>query len=441
MRVPFNIMVNVSPFQGCRYNKEKIEIKKVISPPYDVIDTKFQEELYKKSDYNIVRIILGKDEEGDNEQKNKYTRAADYFNLWLERGYLKQNEKPCFYVYSQEFEINGEKKERTGFVTRVELEEFGKNILPHEFTLKGPKIDRRLLLEKAKANFGQIFSIYIDQEKRIDFILDEEKKKPPEFDVTDEEGIRHRIWVISDEGKIKEIRETMKDKKIFIADGHHRYETSFEYSKDHPDNEKAKHIMMTLVNMKNEGLVILPTHRLVKALEGFDKEHLIDLMKTNFNIQIFEFDETNEKKKREEMFKKMKENSEEHSFGMFLGDNKYLVLTLKNEEAMERKVKDRSKPWKKLDVSVLHMLILDDLLDIDTTNPEKQHHVEYVKDTKDAVDECLSKVKNRKCQIAFFMNPTKIEDVEEVAKNGERMPQKSTFFYPKVYTGFVMYKF
>ena len=168
-------MVNILPFRGYRYDKEKVDIGKVVSPPYDVINPKFQEELYRRSDYNIVRIILGKDEGEDNGSENKYTRAYGFFESWIESGYLKPDGKLCIYVYSQEFEVSGEKKERTGFVAVVELEEFGKNILPHEFTLKGPKIGRRLLLEKTKANFGQIFSIYLDQEKRIDSILGKEK--------------------------------------------------------------------------------------------------------------------------------------------------------------------------------------------------------------------------------------------------------------------------
>ncbi|UCC91678.1 MAG: DUF1015 family protein, partial [Candidatus Aenigmatarchaeota archaeon] len=173
----------------------------------------------------------------------------------------------------------------------------------------------------------------------------------------------------------------------------------------------------------------------------FDGNQLIDLLKTNFDIEVLEFDETNEKENREEMFKRIKEKREKHSFGMYSGDNKYFVFTLKDEGVMDEKAKDRSKPWKRLDVSMLHILVLEDILGIDTTKPEKQHHVEYVKDTKNAVDECITRVKNGECQIAFFMNPTRIEEVEEVAENGERMPQKSTFFYPKVYTGFVIYRF
>lgn len=434
-------MVNIRPFKGCRYDKSKVNIKDVVSPPYDVINPKFQEQLYRRSDYNIVRIILGKDDTEDNEDKNKYTRAAYFFRKWIDEGYMKEDESPCIYVYSQEFDVNGEKKERTGFVATVELEEFGKNILPHEFTLKGPKVGRRLLLEKTGANFGQIFSIYLDQEKKIDSMLESEKRNPPEFDMKDEEGIRHRLWVIDDDDTIRNISREMKDKKIFIADGHHRYETSLEYSRDHPENEKTKYIMMTLVNMKNEGLVVLPTHRLVGGLDEFDKEQLIERMKENFHVDVLEFDQRTEKARREEMFSRMRKNQGRHSFGMYLGGSRYFVFSLISEEAMEKRVKDRSGPWKKLDVSILHILVLEDLLEIDTTKPEKQKHVEYVKDTKDAVEECISKVKSGECQIAFFTNPTKIEEVEKVAEKGERMPQKSTFFYPKVYTGFVIYRF
>lgn len=433
-------MVNIRPFPGCRYNKEKVDIKDVVSPPYDVINPKFQDELYARSDYNIVRIILGKEQEGDNDE-NKYTRAADFFRSWLEGGYMKQDDKPSIYVYSQEFDVAGDKKERTGFVANVELEEFGKNILPHEFTLKGPKVGRRLLLEKAKANFGQIFSLYLDQEKKIDSILEKAKESPPEYDMKDEDGIRHRMWIVDDEEIIKAVKERMKNRKIFIADGHHRYETSLEYSKDHPENDNTKYIMMTLVNMKNEGLVILPTHRLVKGLESFDRKQLIDRLKEKFDIETLEFNDKNEREKRKEMFTKMCENEGKHAFGIYAGGDRYYFFTLKDENSMEERVEDRSKPWKRLDVSILHILVLEDLFGIDTTKPEKQHHVEYIKDTKDAVSECLDKVKKGESQISFFMNSTKIEEVEEVAEMGDRMPQKSTFFYPKVYTGFVVYRF
>ena len=431
-------MVNVKPFQGYRYNTEKVKMGDVFSPPYDVINSWMQEELYKKSDYNIVRIILGKDENGDNDTENKYTRAAAFFTSWINSGYLKQDEKPHIYVYSQEFLVAGEKRERTGFISTIELEELGKNILPHEFTLKGPKIGRKILLEKTEANFGQIFSIYFDPKMVVESILEKEKENTPEFDVVNGENIRHRLWVIKDEGDIRKITKSMHNQKIFIADGHHRYETSLEYSKEHPENEKAKYIMMTLVNMMNKGLVIFPTHRLVKGI-SIDAAQLTEGLKHNFNIETFESVKDNGAEARKKMFDEMKKNESKHAFGLYLGGNMYFVLTLMDEKFMDEKAKDHAEPWRRLDVSILHTLILDGLLGIDTNKAEKQHYIEYMKDTKDAVDECVDKVKSGACKAVFFMNPTKIEEVVNVAESGERMPQKSTFFYPKVYTGLVMY--
>jgi len=433
-------MVNIKPFQGYRYNTEKVRMENAFSPPYDVINPAMQEELYKKSAYNIVRIILGKDEKDDNETENKYTRAASFFRSWLKSGHIKQDDKPHMYVYSQEFLVGGKKMERTGLITTTELEALGKNILPHEFTLSGPKVGRKILLEKTEANFGQIFSIYLDKKMVVESILENEKNKAAEFDVADFEGIRHKLWIIKDETAIKKIIEIMRDKKIFIADGHHRYETSLEYSKEHPDNEKAKYIMMTLVNIMNKGLVILPTHRLVKDI-SVDAAKLIDGLKRNFSIEIFESGKDNGKEAREKMFKGMKTNESKHAFGMYLGGNRYSVLTLTDEKVMDQKAKGHAKPWRRLDVSILHTLILDGLLGIDTNKPEKQQYIEYMKDTKDAVDECVEKVKSCACKVVFFMNPTKIDEVVDVAESGERMPQKSTFFYPKVYTGLVMYRF
>lgn len=429
-------MVEIAPFRGYRYNTEKVDLAKVVTPPYDVISPEMQEKFYERSEYNIARIIKGKVFEDDDENNNQYTRARDYFQRWIDEGILVQDDEEAIYIYSQEFEIAGNKRERTGFIALIKLEEFGKGVRPHEFTLSGPKADRLNLLRATKAHFGQIFSLYSDPERRIDRVL-ERFKNTPLVDIKDDEGIRHRLWKITDSNAIGMIRSEMAEKPLFIADGHHRYETALNYSKE---NEKARYCMMTFVNMQNEGLVILPTHRIIKNLEDFRVKKLEEGLRENFDIETFEFAEGNEVEMRETMLSLLRKRYLEgkHAFGMYCSNNKYYLLTLKSNELINRI--PGPKALRKLDVTILHTLILEQLLGIDKARLEKGLNVEYIKDIGDAIEEGIRKVDSRSHQIIFFMNPTKVEEVQAVADRGGRMPQKSTFFYPKVYTGFVIYR-
>lgn len=447
-------MVEIIPFKGYRYNENKVEeFEKVISPPYDVIKPKLQNELYEKSPYNIVRIIKGKKFDGDDEKNNKYTRARDFLKKWIDEEILKKDEKEAIYVYSQKFKINGKENERTGFIALLKLEEFCKGILKgkkdcsgvhqHEETLPKDIEDRLNLLRATRANFGQIFSIYSDSTKAIDDILENTKKNNPLMSVRDDEGVLHRLWALNNNDLIKKIINEMRDKKIIIADGHHRYKTALQYSKE---NKNAKYRMMTFVNLQDKGLVILPTHRLIRNIENFNKEELLKNLKNNFEIETLNFNSKKELEKRKTMFNSMKEKFEEgkNAFGMYCKTNKYYVLTLKNESLIENK-EHHSTAWKKLDVTILHKLILEKLLGIDKEKLAKESvqsisNVEYIKGIGNAVSESIRKVNEENYQIVFFMNPTKIEEVEKIAGNHETMPQKSTFFYPKVYTGFVIYK-
>jgi uncharacterized protein (DUF1015 family) len=447
-------MVKIAPFQGYRYSRDRVTgFNFVVAPPYDVINTELQGKLHSASEYNVAHIIKGKKFGDDSENSNEYTRAHGKLEEWIELGVLKKEAAPAIYVLAQDFEVEGKKMTRAGFVALVELEEMCAKtdvedtcmgVHQHEETLPKDIEDRLNLLAKTRANFGLIFSIYTDDERIIDGILEEEMGKPALMEVADDDGITHRLWAITDENSISCIQKVMDDRYIIIADGHHRYKTALRYSREHPENKSARYRMLAFVNTMNPGLVILPTHRLVQGVEGFDCEKLIEGLSEDFTPERFEFPSGNDSEAREAMLNKMKDHFDtgKHAIGLYCNDGSYYSLVLKNESRMDA-IQDHSDAWKRLDVTILHKMILEDMLGIDPKKVasgtiEGGSYVEYIKAVGDAVQKSVDKVNNNGYQAVFFMNPTRVEEVEDVATNHETMPQKSTFFYPKVYTGFVI---
>lgn len=437
-----NIMVNIRPFSGYRYNEKKLDISKVVLPPYELANEEFKENFLKMSPFNVINIYLGKSgSEAKDPNCKRYAHSAEMFRKWIRDGYLLKDEGPCLYVYSQEFELGGRKMERTGFVSLVELEKLGKNIFPHEETLQDTLVNRRLLIEKTRANFGLIFSLYSDPQKRIEILLESAKQKPPvsEF-FTGYEGVRHRLWIMRDKTTINKIADAMRNKKLLIADGHHRYKICLGYSKANPDDEKARYTSMMLVNAHNDGLAILPTHRLVKGIRNFSKEKLIERMGLYFAMEAFDFKTKDEDTRIKELMQRLGARDGRH-FGMYLGEEKYHILRLKDEKAMEQEAKEFSRQWRRFDMNIIHVLILKKILGVDTMKACDQCHMEYVKDFHDNAKRCISKVRSGECQVAFFANPAKVEQVKEISENGEMIPPKSTCFYPKVYCGVVIHRF
>ena len=423
-----------------------------MSPPYDVISSELQKKLHEASEYNIAHLIKGKKSSNDSEEDNEFTRARKMLDEWVEKGVLVKEEKPAIYVLAQDFEVEGNRMTRAGFVALVKLEDMCAltdtegmctGVHQHEETLPKDIEDRLKLLSNTQANFGLIFSIYTDPERVIDGIIEETMKENPLMEVSDEDGITHRLWAIAEDGAISRIRDAMNDKYIIIADGHHRYKTALRYSKEHPENASAGYRMLAFVNTMNPGLVILPTHRLVQGIEGFDCAKLINELSEDFAVERFEYS-GDDGDARKAMFGAMKDHFEagKHALGMYCNDGKYYSLVLENEHRMDA-IPDHSDAWKHLDVTILHKMILEDRLGIDPNKVasgtiEGGSFVEYIKAVGDAVQKSVDKVNKMGYQAVFFMNPTKVEEVEAVATNHETMPQKSTFFYPKVYTGFVI---
>jgi uncharacterized protein (DUF1015 family) len=434
-------IMEIKAFEGLRFGSNVVgDAGKCIAPPYDVIDSDGREKLYKQSDYNIVRIIKGKIFPDDSESDNQYSRAGETLDGWVGSGALVKDKEEAIYAYVQNFDAGAEHFQRSGFIALGKLKEFGEGVQPHEKTLDGPKADRLKLMQATNAQFGQIFMLYGDPEKIADEIINKSINENPLIDFVDDDKVRHRLFAIKDQSEIKAIAEMMAKKEPIIADGHHRYETALNYCKL-SGNDKAKYRMMTFVNMKNEGLVILPTHRLVSGLDEFDMQTLLGKIKTNFDITKISFEGDGEKKRaKNEMFKQMKNGFDEktNSFGIYAANGAFYEITLKDAGVMDSECGEMSDAAKKLDVNILHKLILEKVLGIGDKQLAGESNIKYIKDVGDAVEKSIGKVDTQKSQAVFFMNPTHIQQVEDIAAAGEKMPQKSTFFHPKIYTGLVI---
>ena len=442
-RVYKRIMMEIKPFKAVRFDAKHVgDVSACVSPPYDVINDKQQNQLYEKSDYNIVRIILGKKEASDDEDNNQYTRAAGYLKKWLAEGALKQDSQEAIYGYVQDFQAGGKAYRRFSFIALAKLEQFGDIVRPHEKTMDAPIVDRLNLNRATGAKFGLVFMLYEDKKQVAETVIEKAMKQQPQIDFTDEQGVRHQLFSITGEEDTKAIAEMMQDKKCVIADGHHRYTTALKYKQEN-DNPAAAFQMLAFSNTAHEGLVVLATHRLVDNLPDFDFEKFLGELKSDFEITEFHFDSEKDKADaKEKMLLQMKKEHRQgrNGFGIYGGNGNFYVAALKDRSAMDSVAAQMSEAWLSLDVSVLHKLILEKLLKIGEKELASKSNLEYVKDTQGAVDYSIAKVDSGEKQAAFFTNPERIEQIHKVADAGEVMPQKSTYFYPKVFTGLTINK-
>ncbi|MBI5101944.1 MAG: DUF1015 domain-containing protein [Nitrospirae bacterium] len=414
-------MAEVRPFKGVQYNIPKISQTsggELLAPPYDIITPEYKEKLYEKSPYNIVRIDFGKEFPGDDDRENRYTRARSFMDDWLREQVLVGSPEPCFYSYEVSYTIDGSEKRLRGFLGLVRLEELGKgNIHPHECTHSKPKKDRLDIMRYCEANISPIFSLYNSPEKKTSGVLSAVNRGRPYIEAPDPDGSVHRIWRIDGKDEIATMEKELKDKAVFIADGHHRYETALEYqremrTKEGPSSEPRPYdyVLMFLANMSDEGLTILPTHRLVRDIP----EDALDKLASDFEVS--------EIKGCCEIADVI--SGRRDVFGLYMGGNVWYKLSYKGDG-----VPGMEPALKYLDVTVLHELIFKKLLGISD--------IAYEMD----VDRCLQLVKDNEYRAAFFLNPTQVIDVENVALSSLRMPPKSTYFYPKLMTGMVLYIF
>ena len=438
------IKMQIKPFKAYRFDSAVVgDASDCIAPPYDVISDRQQEQLYEKSEFNIVRIIKGKTTASDNTQENQYTRAADYLESWISEGALKQDPADAIYAYVQDFEIAGQNFQRYSFIALARLEEFGKIVKPHEQILEKPMIDRLNLKKATSADLGLVFMLYEDQEKIADNIITKAAEQEPVIDFVDEQDVRHRLFMISDEQDIEKITSMMSDKSCIIADGHHRYTTGLTYSKE-CDNPAAKYQMLAFANTDQDGLIVLATHRIVGNLENFDFPKLIENLKEKFQVTEHKFAEPQNKcLAKQKMLEQMKaeHENEKSAFGIYGGNNAFYVALLKDKNAIDKAAPEMSRAWRTLDLAVLHKLILEELLGINRELLTKGENLQYVKDTPNAIDDSIAQVDAGIKQAAFFTNAVTIKQLKMVTDTGERMPQKATYFFPKLYSGLTIHKF
>ena len=422
-------MAEIRPFKALRFDTEKAgAIEELVCPPYDIISEEQRQEYLYRNQNNIIRLELPKGDE-------PYKTAGEVLKKWLDSGVLKKDSEDAVYIYEEEFSINGIHAKFKGCIVRVKIEEFSKGVvLPHEETLSKAKEDRFNLMKATNCNFSQIYSLYMDSEHKIINRLDKLSECKPEIELTDGDEVTHRLWIVTDKDEINAICGDFADKKLYIADGHHRYETALNYRNYCRENGIGDggedYVMMMLVDMEHDGLVVLPTHRLVRDLESFDKEKILNDCKEYFDVSE-ESDVSNAESKLKELYDEGKK-----AFAFYSGDKGYNLLVLKDEKVIEKLLPNKSRATQGLDVTVLHTLVLEKIFGIDAENMAKQINLTYTR----LFDEAIESVDTGKAQCAFILNPTRVTEIRDVAAAGEKMPQKSTYFYPKLITGLVMNK-
>jgi uncharacterized protein (DUF1015 family) len=438
-------MANIYPFRAWRYNSGTVRLDAVVTQPYDKISPAMQQAYYQSSPYNLVRIILGLPELFDAERgESVYSRAARDFHSWQEQGVLVQEKTACVFAYAQRFQVPGSiaVKERRGFIALGKLHDYADGVVfRHEQTLAKPKSDRLNLLKATRAHFGQIFMLYSDPAGSVENIL-YDGNGPADAEVTDEYGVVHRVWRVSDPAVIRLLVSAMADKKLIIADGHHRYETALAYSKanghaadpraessvnqlPHPAFPEAA-VMMTFVNMDADGLVILPTHRVVHSLPGFDPGAFARAAEEFFTITALPSVEATA---HMDTLRAQKGTA-------FIAVTRNGTLLLRSKpEPVASALAGLPERQRSLDLSQLHSIALERLLGLDVEKVREQTNIRYLRDASEAVDQ----VRRGEANVAFLTNPVTLEQLKEVAFAGEVMPQKSTDFYPKLLSGLAIY--
>ena len=446
-------MANILPFAALRYNTTKLRLEDVLTQPYDKITPSMQSGYYAASPYNLIRVELGKLEPDDNQKKNVYTRAAGYLQDWRRQGILTRDPEPSIYAYLQRFAlpgVPGRKLERRGFIALCQLKDYSEGVVfRHELTLSKPKADRMDLLRATRTHTGHIFMLYSDSngsvEKPVWRFAD---RNPPTSTMTDEYGVEHSLWRISDPAIVLTMRDQMQEKKLIIADGHHRYETALMYRNQRRTDHMAslecnvprtgqiaydysapyENLMMTFVNMDSDGLLILPTHRVVFGLPNFHEEKLLQGA-----AEFFEIVTLSASTSPETLVAQLKDVGKQTSvITVITSASTYLFRHRK--QAVEDYLKDYLPQQRGLDVLQLHKILLEKVLGISEEDIRNQVHLNYLR----GADEAVARVREG-ANAAFLMNPVRMDQLRDVAFAGEVMPQKSTDFYPKLLSGLTIY--
>jgi uncharacterized protein (DUF1015 family) len=430
-------MPTVAPLRGLRYDPKHVgALSQVIAPPYDVIDAALQTKLYERHPANVIRIELNREEPGDSETANKYTRAAKFLKEWRDQGVVMQEPAAALYVYHQEFEVEGQKHVRRGVMARVRLERFGTgNIHPHEETMSGPKQDRLLLTRACKANLSQVFGLYPDPQGEVQALLDKAVAGQPPLEATDHLGVKSWMWPLVDEAVAAKVAGLMGPKPVFIADGHHRYETACNYRDEVaaanggslPPDHPANFVLMMLVGMSDPGLVVLPTHRLFVEPAVATAADLKAKLGECFTTEAAGKGPA----AADSVWETIETEDEQGTLGLYTaGDQTWTLarITPAGRARMDQVAADHGPAWRNLGVSILHRLVIGELLGAKQIPTPGYVHL---------VREVVDGLGTGKYPLAALVMPASVEDIRKVSETGERMPAKSTYFYPKLASGLV----
>jgi uncharacterized protein (DUF1015 family) len=444
-------MAEIQPFRAYRYDAKRVALKDVLTQPYDKISPQMQEKYYTASPYNLIPVEKGKTFEGDSAENNVYTRAAQKVQEWIAEKVLVQDAAPAIYVYTQEFQVPGTQTRRTraGFIALVRVEDYDKKVVfRHEHTLSGPKADRIELLRRTGAQTGQLFFLYEDPARQVDSLLEAISRQTPAIELHDEYDTIHRVWAVTDKVFIEKLQKAMADKKLIIADGHHRYETALnlrnearQKSGNHNRMAASEFAMATIINAHSKGLTILPTHRVVRAA-NFDFEKFRKDVGPYFDWYSYPFQNASERAASYEEFRKdlVSQSDTRHAIGVYPSpqgsSGAFYLFVLRKDADLETLLPDISQAQRGLDVVLLHRLLLEKGLGITPEAVTAEKNLTYERE----MDAAIAHVDRGEAQAAFLLNPARMEQVSQIALGGDVMPQKSTDFYPKLLSGLTIFK-
>jgi len=433
----------ILPFKGLCYNPEKVDYKDVVAPPYDVISSRQKDELTSRSPYNIVRLILSKDQ--GNIDRYEYARRL--LNQWITERIMVFDSKPAIYFYLQDYTLeDGIQLTRKGFIALCKLEDYSSgNIAPHERTHQRQIDDRLRLLRACKANLSPILSLYTDPNLAINETFLAKRQEEPILNVVDNDLVRHQFYRVTDPEAIDLAVKVLADKKILIADGHHRYATALAYKKEverrigHSSGQSPyNYIMLYFTNTEDEGLRILPSHRLIHGLPDFELKPFLVRVRESFEVKEFSFNsEEEEKAQKDRFFRELKSlHGKAIALGLFVHKQRcFCLLTLKDEAKMDPALQAMPQSIRRMVIPIFNELILKRLLRLDT-DQKRQMHISIIKNNQKAIN----LIRSGRFQMAFLFNPNTLDEIHDVISENQVMPQKSTFFYPKLLTGLVIYK-
>ena len=440
-------MAEIFPFRAYRYNTDLVEPAKVLTQPYDKITPAMAEKYAAASPYNLIPIEKGKSRPEDTAADNVYTRAAKMLDEWIQAKVVVQDATPSLYAYFQEYTVPGtnERRLRKGFIAIGRIEDYSAGVVfRHEQTLSGPKADRLELLRHTQTHTGQLFMIYTDPAARVDALLSAAARSKPEVELRDEYDVVHKLWPMTDAQTIEAIRSEMADKKLVIADGHHRYETALAYRDECraragrvDPNAPYEKVMMTLFNTAGEGLTILPTHRVVANVPNFSFAGFRAALADAFDVHSYPFNGSADRARAYEQFRRdLLRGREQRAIGAYAGDGAFYIFVLKKEANLEVLLQGVSPAQRRLDIVLLHRLILERGLKITQDAVKTEKNITYERE----MDTAIGEVDSGRAQLCFLLNPVSVETVAEMAMGGEVLPQKSTDFFPKLMSGITMYR-